>query len=147
MRIGVIGFGNMAQAMIYGLYEYTDYKDKIYACAKNYDKLVHNTKYYPMVASSDAHQVIENSDIIIIAIKPYLVDEVITPLADRLKHKTILSIVAGYPLSKWQAILGNDIKCICTIPNTPIRVGKGIIIVDENHSLDKNTKDFIEELI
>lgn len=97
------------------------------------------------MAAKSAEEVIEHSDLIIIAVKPYLVQEVIGPLVESLKGKTILSVVSGHPLSKWKTILGEDVKCYCTIPNTPIRVGKGIMIVDETHSVDDTSKQFIED--
>ena len=44
MKVGFIGFGNMAQAMVQGFLEYGKMDpNTFYACAKNYDKLLMNT--------------------------------------------------------------------------------------------------------
>ena len=47
MKLGIIGFGNMAQAMVQGFIEYGKMDpNRFYACAKDYNKLLNNTQKY-----------------------------------------------------------------------------------------------------
>ncbi len=146
MNIGVIGFGNMAQAIIYGLIENDSIKgDQVYVSAKNQEKLILNTKQYNIHACSN-EEVLDACDFVILAVKPYMVDTVIVPLKDRLKNKVCLSVIAGYDFVQWSTILDASTQIISTIPNTPIRVGKGIIIAEESHNLTPANLNKMESL-
>ena len=137
MKIGFIGFGNMAQAMVNGFINYGNIsQDNFYACAKNYDKLCSNTLKYGIHACKDSKEVVMKCDIIILAVKPYLVEEVIQPIVDDLENKMVISVAAGYNFDMYNKILKLTTSHISTIPNTPISVGEGIIICENKHSLN-----------
>lgn len=147
MNIGFIGYGNMASAIAKGWIN----KDKslshhIYACAKNYEKLKQNTQSLKIHPCKDAKEVIKECDLIIIAIKPYMVEDVIKPLALLLKDKIVVSVVAGYDFSKYEEILEKGTAHISTIPNTPVAVNEGIIICENTHSLNDEQLHSFKEL-
>ncbi len=146
MKIGVIGFGNMAQAIVYGLIQYANVEgSSVYASAKNQNKLIENTKDYQIIACSN-ERVCSEADFIILAVKPYMVESVITPLKDHLKNKVVISVIAGYSFDKWKEILDSSTQILSTIPNTPIRVAKGIFIVEDNHNFSDENLNLFEQL-
>lgn len=147
MKIGFIGFGNMAQAMARGLILKDVVKaSDIYCCAKNWDKLCANTEPYGFVPCKDAETLIENVEMVIIAVKPYMVDKVIEPVKNILKDKIVVSVVAGYTFDKYEKILEEGTHHISTIPNTPVSVGEGIIICEETHSLSEEELKIFDEV-
>lgn len=138
MKIGFIGFGNMAQAMVQGFIEYGKMNpNQFYACAKNYDKLLSNTQKYGIHACENSKEVVMNSDIIILAVKPYLIEEVVKPICTDLENKMVISVAAGYNFEKYNIILRPTTAHISTIPNTPISVGEGIVVCENKHSLNE----------
>ena len=147
MNIGFIGFGNMAQAMLKGFIEYGK-KDanSFYACAKDYNKLLSNTHKYGIHACKDAREVVINSDIVVLAVKPYLIEEVVKPLCNDLEHKIVISVAAGYNFEKYSKLLKSTTAHISTIPNTPISVGEGIIVCENKHSLNEEQLDIFMSL-
>ncbi len=145
MRIGVIGFGNMASAMIFGLFNHSDYHGTVYVSAKNYDKLKEKITGYNIIACKNNEEVIDNSDFIILGVKPYYVEEVLKPLKKLLINKTLYSIVAGYSFAALKELLDESTKVLSSIPNTPILVGKGIIICEENTDFSSVEKTFFED--
>ncbi len=136
MKIGFFGFGNMAQAMAKGLlYKEAIDPKNIYACARDWDKLCKNTEPFGFVPCHSVEEMISEVDMVVIAVKPYMIPDLIPALHDLLIGKIVVSVAAGYTLDRYQALLGSDIHIVCTIPNTPISVGEGVIVCEQKHSL------------
>lgn len=138
MNLGLIGYGNMAQAIAKGLVckQVLD-PSCIYACAAHYDKLCNNAQALGIHAMKSAHEVIAHSDIVLLAVKPQKIEEVLLPIKEALKGKTVISIVAGYPYERYLPLLAEGTHHLSTIPNTPVAVGEGIFICENKHSLSE----------
>ncbi len=81
IKLGFIGFGNMGQAIATGLIDHNAVEGKqIYACAKNWDKLCRNTESKGINPCKTAKEVVDNADMVIIAVKPYMIEEVSAPI-------------------------------------------------------------------
>ena len=145
-KVGFIGFGNMAQAMAQGFLEYGSTQYEYYACAKNYDKLLITTSKYGVHACKDSIEVVKNSDIVILAVKPYLIEEVVKPIVSELEGKMVISVAAGFTYDMYEKILNSNTAHISTIPNTPISVGEGIIVCENKHSLNEEQFNQFMEL-
>ena len=136
IKLGFIGFGNMAQAMVKGLLLKEVFPaDQIYACAKNWEKLERTTGSFGIHPCHDAREVAEQADLVIVAVKPYLVKEVLEPVRDVLKEKAIVSVAAGLLFEQYEEILGTGYHHLSTQPNTPVSVGEGVFVCENRHSL------------
>lgn len=136
VKLGFIGFGNMARAMADGLLLKKAVRpEQIYACAKHYDKLCRNAQERGVNPCQDAKETAEKADMVIIAVKPYMVKEVIAPIAEILQHKIIISVAAGISFEAYEEILQPGTPHLSTVPNTPVAVGEGITICEDRHSL------------
>ncbi|RYQ42509.1 pyrroline-5-carboxylate reductase [Bifidobacterium pseudolongum subsp. globosum] len=150
--IGFIGFGNMGQAIARGLIESgTVGADQIVACAAHYDRLVATTKAIGARAVHDPIEVAAAADVIIVAIKPYQVEAVMKPVVQTLvnESKFVVSIAAGWTLEKFQRMLGEMSELIhvqCTIPNTPMAVGKGVLVTEDVDTLTAEQRNRFEAL-
>lgn len=148
-NVGFIGFGNMAQAMAEGLTETGAVKpEQICACAKHWEKLKANTEARGYRPFSTAEEVAREADLVVLAVKPYLIEEVTAPVWDILnsKDKIVVSVAAGWNFEKYEAIMPAGTRLICTIPNTPVSVGEGIIVCENRHSLTEDDYRAFEEL-
>lgn len=147
IKIGFIGFGNMAQAMADGFILKDSVKrENIYASAKNWNKLCKNTEARGINPCSTSYEVAENSDIVVIAVKPYMVDTVIEPIKEILKGKIVVSVAAGCLFDKYENILLPGTAHISTIPSVPVSVGEGIIIAESRHSLSESQYETVKGL-
>lgn len=147
MKIGFFGFGNMAQAMAKGLiYKEAIAAQNIYACARDWDKLRKNTEPFGFVPCKSAAEMIPQVDMVVIAVKPYMIPGLVPDLHDLLVGKIVISVAAGYTCDRYQELLGDDIHILCTIPNTPISVGEGIIVCEEKHTLTQDEFSQFTEL-
>ncbi len=141
MKIGFIGFGNMATAIAGGLDR--DFFKELYAHdPADVKGKAQSLKVTLLQTNAD---VIEKSDAIIFAVKPQVIDRVLEEVKDvDFKNKIAISIAAGVPVKKF-SILRNA-KIVRTMPNTPALVRKGVTVILENPSLTEDDKNVIEKI-
>ena len=86
IKIGFIGFGNMAQAMAAGLLRGGQTPaGQIFACARDWDKLCRNTQPFGMVPVHTADELVRQADVVVLAVKPYQISDVVLSLIHILK--------------------------------------------------------------
>lgn len=135
VRVGFIGFGNMASAMADGwIASGRVAASNLYACARNYDALVLRCESRGMQAQMTPKEVIDAVDVVVVAIKPHLIEEVLPPLAAALAGKVVLSVAAGWNRARYQEVLP-DVHVLCTVPNTPVSINEGVIAAEASDSL------------
>lgn len=145
--IGFIGFGNMAQAMAEGLILKGAVKaDQICACARDWDKMCKNGEKYGIKALKTPLETARQSDVVIVAVKPYLVEEVLTPIREALRDKILISVAVNFPFEMYEKFLLPGTHHLSTLPNTPVAVGEGIILCEREHSLTEEEFAGIKEL-
>lgn len=147
LMIGFIGYGNMAQAIATGLVHSGKVEGKqLIVCAKNYEKCCANAEKIGAQPMASAIEVVEQSDIVVLAVKPYIIEEVVTPLKQQLQHKVVISVAAGCDFNFYEQILLPNTHHLSTIPNTPVRVGEGIWVCEEKHSLSEKEFETFKEV-
>ena len=147
LKVGFIGFGNMAQAMAEGFLRTGALKpEQVYACARNWEKLCRNTEERGMHACRDAKEVADSADLVILAVKPYMIQEVTAPIREELKDKIVVSVAAGYPFEKLEQALLPGTHHLSTCPNTPVAVAEGIIVCEDKHSLTGEEFQMVKDL-
>ena len=130
-KIGLIGAGNMGGAILEGLFRQ---KKVMPAQVFIYDKLTEKAKEFSRKwglnqAASNA-ELVEKSQIIILAIKPQDLAATISEFSRFLNEKHILiSILAGTPLSKIKTLAGNKSKYVRTMPNLGAKVGQSMTAI------------------
>ena len=135
-RIGFIGFGNMAQAMARGLVNLAGVDgSRITACAAHFDKLKASCAEIGATPAATATEVAQASDLVIVAVKPYMVAEALSGAREALGGKAVVSVAAGLLFDFYEDLLGEGSHHLSTIPNTPIAVGAGVIATETRHSL------------
>ena len=147
--VGFIGYGNMAQAIAQGWVNAGVLEgEQIVACAAHFDKLEANAAKLGVKPLHTPAEVVEAADVVIVAIKPYQIEAVLGPLADALAKpgKFVVSIAAGWDLAKYQELLGKDVHVQCTIPNTPMAVGKGVLVTESVNTLSDDETAVFEGL-
>lgn len=130
MKIGFVGFGNMASAMADGWVAAGLPASDMCACAGHFDALEARCAERGMVACHDAAEVVAASDLVVAAVKPYLIEKVFAPLAEALKGKLVLSVAWGWDNAKWETVLPG-VAHLSTVPNTPVSVNEGVIACEK----------------
>lgn len=134
--LGFIGFGNMAQAMAKGFLQHGNGEGlQLCACAKRWEKLQQTTGALGVVPCQSAQEVVDRSQVVILAVKPHLIEEVLAPLGESLGGKILLCVAAGWPYARLEQALPAGVHHLSLMPNTPVSVGEGVVLLEEEHSL------------
>ena len=145
MRIGFIGCGNMATAMIKGILDSQKVKtEDVIASAKSEKTREKIKTELGINAARKNKEVVEFSDILFLAVKPQYYEEVIQEIKDDLReNQMIVSIAPGKTLAWLAERLGEDKKIIRTMPNTPAMVKEGMMGMCRN---DLVTEDEMQQV-
>ena len=147
VKIGFIGYGNMAGATGKGLMLSGAIKpEQIYATAKHFENLKSKAGVQGIHACETALEVCETCDVVFIGVKPYMVKDVMSPVKDALKGKVVISLAANIYCDTLSEILPES-HCVATAPNTPVSVCEGIFICEEENTLTDDEKVFVQELL
>lgn len=146
--IGFIGAGNMGSAMIGGICQSNLIKPTQLIVGTHTTasaERIHNT--YGIKTTTSNTEVAEISDILFIAIKPYQFAAVLPAIASSLKKDCIIvSVAAGQSIASIEGFLGNHIKLVRAMPNTPALVGESMSALCCNPNVTTEELSYIKEL-
>ena len=120
---------------------------QIAACAKRWEKLEKTAGELGVIPCKDAVEVLERSDILILAVKPYLIETVLAPIREKLAGKVLLSVAAGWPFQRFEEVLPAGVHHLSIMPNTPVAIGEGIVLLEEENSLSPQELSQAKELL
>ena len=128
MKIGFVGCGNMATAIIGGILEKGILKkEDIKASTKTENSAKKVQETLGIECTTDNKEAVQDADVIFLAVKPQFCEEVIQEIKSEIKsEQVIISIVAGKKLEWLEAQFGAGHKIIRTMPNTPALLGEGM---------------------
>jgi len=129
MRIGIIGCGNMGQALLSGIITkgYTKRRN-IFCSDRDREKISFlRTRLGVRVAGSNS-EVVKKSDVIILAVKPQDLDAIVQGIAVPLEGKLLISICAGITTKRLESCFGR-VAVVRVMPNMPGQISQGISAV------------------
>ena len=150
MKIGFIGCGNMAKAMIGGIIRKSLCKpEEIIVSAKTNKTLENASKEYGVTTTPDNKEVAKQAELLILAVKPMYYEEVIAQIKDEVsKDQIIISIAPGKTVLWLSEQFGKtDYKIVRTMPNTPALVGEGITGVCYNSAITEQDSEKVLEVL
>ncbi|WP_201549527.1 pyrroline-5-carboxylate reductase [Psychrobacter fjordensis] len=126
-KISFIGGGNMAQALISGLVSSGVNPELITVSAPSketrdqYDKQQMNT----VDASENPKAAVIGADIVVLAVKPQVMRQVVGEFADALDNQLVISVAAGLSTDLLSDMLGGYSNIVRAMPNTPSMIQMG----------------------
>ena len=125
--IGFIGAGNMAEALIRGLVRGGHVPAaRIAASAPRRERLDELKAAYGIDVTSDNREIAKRSGLIVLSIKPQIMDKVLREIGDQVAPGTlVVSIAAGVDTETIEEALAEGVRVIRAMPNTPALVGAG----------------------
>ena len=148
-QICFIGGGNMAHSLIGGLISNGSSVDDIVACDINADILGDLAQRYGINISQNSKTTVESADIIILALKPQVLQQVCRDLADSNFKSGVLfiSIAAGIREQDINHWLGDNRAVVRCMPNTPALVGLGATALYANEQVSRAKKVEAEAIL
>ncbi|BCA53973.1 pyrroline-5-carboxylate reductase [Nitrospira sp. KM1] len=126
-RIAFIGAGNMAEAIIAGLLHSGLANSQLIASDIDSSRRDAVRMRYTIETTGNNRQAADWADVIVLAVEPQILDEVLAetfPLGA--SSKFIISVAAGYPLSRLAAHLHGAERMVRAMPNTPSCIRQGV---------------------
>ncbi len=146
--VGFVGAGNMGEALIKGLLAANLVPaEAIHATDVRLERLKELNRQYGIQISSDNAELIRRADIVILAVKPQIMDAVLTEIAPAVtRRKLLISIAAGVSTAKIRAVLHKDARLIRVMPNTPALVLEGVTAVAKAEGLEADDLETAGEI-
>ena len=149
MKLGFIGTGNMASAIMGGIIS----KGVIPA-----DEIIGADLFAPgrervkekfgIHVTADNNEVVEKADVVLLSVKPQFYADVISGIKDKIRpDQIVITIAPGKTLSWLAEQFGKDVKIVRCMPNTPAMVGEGMTAVCPNEHLTEDEIAYVKSLL
>ncbi|MEF9941948.1 MAG: pyrroline-5-carboxylate reductase [Lachnospiraceae bacterium] len=145
MKLGFIGCGNMAKAMIGGVIQGGVLKpEDIIGSTLRPESREKVKETYGIKVTGNNLEVVEHSDMVVLAVKPYLYEKVIGEIRDSLRSdQVIIAIAAGQTIADIERDFDKKVKVVRTMPNTPVLVSEGMTAVCANAQVTAEELDSV----
>lgn len=149
MKLGFIGTGNMASAIMGGII-----KNQIIPA----DEIIGADIFAPgrervkeqfgIHVTDCNHHVVKSADVLILSVKPQFYQEVIQEIRDDVRaDQIIITIAPGKTLAWLAEQFGKPVKIVRTMPNTPAMVGAGMTAACPNEHMTEEEISYVLKLL
>ena len=144
MKLGFIGTGNMASAIMGGIIKNNVIPaEEIIGADLFAPGRERAQKEYGINVTADNKEVAQKAETIILSVKPQFYESVIADIKDVVTDKQIIITIAPGKTLAWLAEqFGKDVKIVRTMPNTPAMVGEGMTAATPNEHVTKEELDY-----
>lgn len=148
MKVGFVGCGNMAGAIIGGILKTgLAKKEELIASAKTERTRRKISEELGIAAAENNCEVVRRSEVIILAVKPAYMEEVIEEIADCMTpEKLVVALAPGKTLEWMDLTFGRPTKLIRTMPNTPALVGEAMTAICPNEFVTERELETVVEI-
>jgi len=148
-RLAFIGAGNMARSLIGGLV--ADGWDPACISVSDPDtaQLSALSSRFQVHTDTNNHTVTENAEVVVLAVKPQVIQDVALDLADLIQKQQplLISIAAGIRATDLQRWLGGSCALVRCMPNTPALVQSGATALWRNEHVSDEQTDLAETIL
>ncbi|MBA4347533.1 MAG: pyrroline-5-carboxylate reductase [Clostridiales bacterium] len=147
IRLGVIGAGNMGEAILRG-YLTSGYAsgEKTAVFDPDIDKCRTLERDLGVEVAESLASLIDGSDLLLIAVKPNVCTQLFAEQFEFFANKAVVSIAAGWGGERLRNALPATARVLRVMPNTPAMIGEGMIVFESGDSLTAEERAFTETL-
>lgn len=147
IRFGVIGTGNMGEAIVRGFLKSNGAANARITLFDTYEKKCASlARELGVQTASSLEALIEMNDLLLVAIKPNVCTHVFREQFERFRGKAVVSIAAGWGGEKLKKALPDTARILRVMPNTPAMIGQGMIVFEAGDTLTTYEKAFAASL-
>lgn len=147
--IAIIGGGNMGSSLLGGLIKQGQPPQQLWVTDTSQSRLDELQQQYGVHVTTENSEVIQTANVIILAVKPQMIAEVLKPLAEQIQahQPLIISIAAGIRSTSIEAWLGGNLAVVRCMPNTPALIGLGASGLYANEHVTKAQCELAEAIL
>ncbi len=147
--LGFIGAGNMAGSLMAGLLADAWPADKIWAADIDAQRMADLEDRLGIHAETDNKIVASKANILVLAVKPQIMQQVVREIAPLVQQRQplVISVAAGITLDALNTWLGGGVALVRTMPNTPALVRSGATALLANEHSTENHRNQAEAIL
>jgi len=146
-RLAVIGGGRMGEAIIKGLLEAGSIApERIVVAEPDVRRRETHRAAHGVGAVADGSEAVADADVVLLAVKPQVIDTVVRGLANALDRALVVSIAAGVSIARLESLLPMGTAVVRVMPNTPAMVGAGMSVVSGGSEASTEQVDLVRAL-
>lgn len=147
-KLGFIGCGNMANAIIGGIIQSGGAEaDDIIGSNATDAGAERTVKANGIEVTLSNTEVVQKAETVFLCVKPQVLDTVLDEIRDAIsKDQLFVTIIAGKPLAYYEKKLGQDIKLVRLMPNTPALVGEAMTAAVPGKNVSDREMEYVTGL-
>ena len=147
-KIGIIGCGNMGEALLSRLVNKVEKSTKLMVSEADTARRDHIQTKYKIIVAIDNNEVVKYADVIILAVKPKDFEDVLKQdICCGLSNKKLLiSIAAGITTKHIETAAGRDIPVIRAMPNMGALIGEAMTTLSRGTSVGDKEMESAKEI-
>jgi pyrroline-5-carboxylate reductase len=134
-----LGGGRITGALLAGL-RLAKYKSRLVVHDRHPDKLRKLKRKHPITIEADLHRAVEQASMLIIAVRPSSVGQLLREIAKVDRPLAAVSLAAGIPLSKLRSRLGPKVRWARAMPSPACRSRRGLTALTFDRNLPEKAK-------
>jgi len=144
-KITIIGGGNLGTAIAEGLINSGEVQSGHLTVTRRRTELLQRLRDKGLNTTSDNSGAVREADVVLLAVKPYQVLEILRQITPQLSgEKVLISLVAGVELRELAAVTGPGIPLFRAMPNTAIALRESMTLISTNGSSDAHKQMVVE---
>jgi pyrroline-5-carboxylate reductase len=130
-RVAIVGVGRMGSAIASAVASAEDLVvDEVVGCEPDPDVAARRAEELGIEVTTDSAHAVADAEVVIVAVKPHLVADVLTGFGDHLDDDAVVvSVAAGITTAAMEAALPAGTRAVRVMPNTPLLVGLGMSVL------------------
>lgn len=147
-KIAIIGGGNLGTAVAEGLINSGFVKPEHILITKRNLKTLHGLQQKGVLVSDSNEEAAAFADLIIMAVKPFQVDDILAKIKEKLdpsKH-LLVSVVTGFSVAHIMQVVGKKVPIVRAMPNTAIAIQESMTCLAAGKEVTKEQASYIEDL-
>lgn len=149
-KIGLIGCGNMGEALLAGLIKNEEFRNEDIAVSEKQEGKLNSlkNKYTGVNFTNNNKSTVENSEVIILAVKPQDMEALLKEISPSLKTSQLLiSIAAGIKISFIEKNIPSSIPVVRAMPNLPALICEGISAYSTSQTISEENEEIAEKIL
>lgn len=149
MKLGFIGTGNMASAIMGGIIKHQLIAaDEIIGADLSSPGRKRVKEQFGIHVTADNKEAVKKAEVVILSVKPQFYEEVIYEIRDAVRRDQIIITIAPGKTLAWLAEkFGKEVKIVRTMPNTPALVGAGMTAMCPNEYMTEEEIAYVRTLL
>lgn len=142
-RVAIIGLGRIGTAIASAVVGSDRLEpDDLVGAEPDADRAAEVARNLGITTTTDNDEAVAGADVVLLAVKPHLLADIVADIAPHLGDDTlVVSVAAGIRTATIEEALGRDLPVVRIMPNTPLLVGQGMSVLAPGSRADADHLD------